>query len=289
MLSTLFLNATSVLGPGFPRTSVNVTDVLNTEFIYNEVRNNAEMQYYVGRGVSLLFAHRYAFTDVTNNDSEDTVTTDMSRRGVDFGVVYRPASWLRLGLDYEDNKVNHPIERTDLFDYNRVNFDWQVGTWKGFSFNGRIWHRNNEDPAADIDLHDHYTDYSAGLNYDPNERISLGVDYTHTDLASDLLFVIPQNLTTARSVFNERVNGFGGRLTAGIYKGVKAELGYRGVINRGSYPLEFHQPYGSLWIPLGHSGLAFKPTWQYFGYNQTLFNFESYQTHLVTLSLVYAR
>ena len=164
-----------------------------------------------------------------------------------------------------------------------------MGSWKGFSLNGRVILRGNKDAAPDIGLKSHDRNYIAGLNYQPNERFSLSLDYSRTTLFSNLLIVLPQNLRTASSIFDERVSGIGGSLAIGVYRGSKIELGYRGILNRGSFPLDYHQPYASLWIPVGH-GMAFKPNWQYFDYKENLFGgLESYKTHLVTFALIYSR
>jgi hypothetical protein len=204
------------------------------------------------------------------------------------GLVFRPERWARFGVDYENNSTSRPITRTSPMTYDRVNVDMQIGAWHGVSFKGRIWLENNRDYAKDINLNGFSRNYSGEVSYDITERLGVSADFTKTNLFSDMLMVIPQNFQMARSVFDERVTGIGGRLSYDIYKGNKIEVGYRGVINRGDYPLEFHQPYASLWIPLG-KGFGFKPSWQYYGYSQTLFNFESYQTHLFTFALAYTR
>lgn len=287
LLSTLFLNASSLLGPG-PTTSTTVSSLLNTEFVYNEVGNQAQVEIDLGHGLAGRVGHRYTFLDVTNNDSEDVATTNVSRNTGLVGLVYRPGSWLRLDVDYENTQTNRPVTRTDLFNYDRFNIDLRTGSWKGFSFNGRISLQNNRLPSSDINFKGRNQNYVAGLSYEPNERFSLGLDYSRSNLFSDLLIVVPQKLLTAPSMFNERVSGMGGRLGLGIYRSLKAEIGYRGIINRGNAPLDYHQPYASLWIPLGFK-MALKPSWQYFDYNDKLFGLEDYKTHLVTVSLVYSR
>lgn len=287
LLSTLFLNASSLLGPS-PTTSTTVTSLLNTEFVYSEVGNQAQAEIDLGHGFAARVGHRYTFLDVTNNDSQDVAATNVSRNTGLVGIVYRPGSWLRLDVDYENTQTNRPATRTDLFDYDRFNIDLRTGSWKGFNFNGRISLQNNKLPSSDIDLKGRNQDYVGGLSYEPNERFSLSLDFSRSNLFSDLLVVVPQNLLTAPSIFNERASGIGGRLGLGIYHGAKAEIGYRGIINNGSAPLDYHQPYASLWIPLGFK-VALKPSWQYFDYRDKLIGLEDYRTHLVTVSLVYSR
>jgi hypothetical protein len=287
MLSTTYMNASSLFGPG-PKTNMTVKDTLNTMFAYNEVRNQAEVEYEIGYGFSARAGHRYQYMEVTTDDSEDIATSNVSRGTGLVGMVYRPGKWLRFGLDFEETRSNQVMTRIDQYDYYQVNMDWRIGSWNGLSFNGRIGLRSNKNAVPDIDLKAHDQNYSGTISYEPNDRISISADLSRTNLLSDLLIIVPQTLSSERSVFDQRVMGIGSRVALTIYKGFKTEFGYRGIFNKGSYPLEFHQPYASLWIPIAH-GLAFKPTWQYYGYHQSLYGFENYQTHLVTFALVFSR
>ncbi len=287
LLSTFYIDAVSLLGGG-TKTSVTVNKMLGTEFVYNQVRNQAEFELDIAHGLSLRAGHRYTFTNVKNDDSENVTESDMSGQTAIFGFVYRPSTKVRFGLDYENTQSNQALTRTDLFDYDQYNLDWRFGAWKGFSFNGRLAVRRNLNDALDIDYRSHDWNFSGGINWQPNERISLSADYSRSDLYSSILYVIPQNFRTDRSIFDERISGFGGSMGVGLYRGSKVEFGYRGIISRGSNQLEFHQPYASLLIPLV-GGLAFKPSWQYFGYSEKNFGFKNYKMHMMTFSLVYTR
>ncbi len=289
-LSTLFLNASSLQGPGGSTTSQTLTDTLNTQFTYNTVRNQFEVEMDLGHGLSGRAGHRFNYLEITNDDSEEVTTSDATQNTAIVGLTYRPGRWLRFGIDYENTQTNRPLTRTDLFNYDQVTVDWRVGAWYGLSFSGKIGARNYKDGAPDIGLKGHDQNYTGSVNYDPNDKISIGVDFSRTNLLSDLLIVLPQNLTTTRSLFDQRIGSIGSRVGLTVYKGIKTEFGYRGIINKGTYPLEFHQPYASLWLPL-KGGLAFKPTWQYFGFNyrQDPFKFQNYQTHLFTFALVFSR
>ena len=287
--STVYANAASLLG-GDPQTSVSVSDLQNSRFAYSRVRNQAEVEVDVYRGLALRAGHRYTFTDVTVQDDEpgESTESDMTSQTGIFGLVYRPNTRLRVGFDYENNRSNEPLTRTDLFDYDQFNLDARFGAWKGFSINGRLAVRRNSNDASDIDLRSHDWNFSGGLNWQPIERINLSADYSRSDVYSTLLFVIPQNFRTDRSIFDERISAVGGSMSVGLYRDYKVEFGYRGIISRGTNRLEFHQPYASLWIPLA-GGLAFKPSWQYFGYSENNFSFENYKTHMAAFSLVYTR
>jgi len=289
MRTTLYADAASLLG-GDPSTSVSVSDALDSRFVFNRVRNQAEVEVDLIHGLSVRAGHRYTFTSVKlqNDDSGEVTESDMTGQTGIFGFVYRPSTRLRVGFDYENTRSDQPLTRTDLLDYDQFNLDARFGAWKGFSINGRLAVRRNSNDALDIDYRSHDWNFSGGLSWQPIDRITLSADYSRSDVFSTLLFVIPQNFRTDRSIFDERVSGVGGSMTVGLYRDYKAEFGYRGIISRGTNRLEFHQPYASLWIPL-KGGLAFKPSWQYFGYSENNFSIENYKGHKAAFSLVYTR
>jgi hypothetical protein len=287
--NTLYTDAASLLG-GAPSASVSVSDQLDSRYVYNQVRNQAEVEFDLFHGLALRAGHRYTFTDVSvqNDDSGSVSESDMTGQTGIFGLVYRPSTRLRVGFDYENTWSDQPLTRTDLLDYDQFNLDARFGTWKGFSINGRLAVRRNSNDATDIDYQSHDWNFSGGLSWQPVERINLSADYSRSDIYSTILVVIPQNFRTDHSIYDERISAIGGSMIVGLYRDFKAEFGYRGIISRGDNQLEFHQPYASLWIPL-KGGLAFKPSWQYFGYSENNFSFENYKTHMATFSLVYTR
>ncbi len=286
--SLLYLNASSLLGSGTPTESYSITGQLNTEFEYSEVRNQAEMEYELFPGLAVRAGHRYTSVDVSVNDSEDAQSSYFSAKAVSVGVAYRPSRNLRLGMDYTNNQTNQPLTRTDLLNYDQFNFDWNVGSWMGFTVNGKVAVQRNSNKVTDIGFRSWNKNYVAGLNWESGERLYVGLDYSRTDLHSILSIIIPQNFRSESSQFDEQISGIGGRMGVGIYRGTKLEMGYRGIINRGTVPIDYHQPYASLWLPLGHN-LAFKPSWQFLQYSEKLSDLEDYKTHLMTFSLVYSR
>jgi hypothetical protein len=57
LLSTIYLDATSLLGPG-ESTRLETEKVFNSEFLYNEVRNQAELEFEIGKGFAARAGHR---------------------------------------------------------------------------------------------------------------------------------------------------------------------------------------------------------------------------------------
>ncbi len=122
------------------------------------------------------------------------------------------------------------------------------------------------------------------VNYAPSDRYSLSLDYTRSSIFSDLAILLPQTLAEDRSVYDERSHGIGAGVGIGVYRGSRLDLGYRGILSSGSYPLNYHQPYASLYIPL-RNHLAVRTNWQYYGYNEKSVGLQDWRGHLVTVSL----
>lgn len=302
VLASIFFGAHSLAGPGGPTSDTNIRDLANTILVFNRLRNLAEAEFDLGWGFGVRGGYRYTNADASVGDSEEgeAVEPDSSSYKQNTGIVgvtYRRARWLRLGLDYEKNETTGTLTRTDLLNYDQFRFSWRLGSWHHFSTTGKIWGLRNSNNQEDIDFHSHNRNYSVELNYDPTERLNFSVDYSKSSIFSDISILLPQTLQLDRSLFDERTHGVGGSMGVGIYRGSRVDFGYRGIFNGGTAPLNFHQPFAEITVPMPNR-LAFKTYWQYFGYNEkapfsgTMINqnprgFQDFHTHLVTFSIAY--
>jgi hypothetical protein len=116
----------------------------------------------------------------------------------------------------------------------------------------------------------------------------LSLDYQRSDILSAMAIILPQTLNLDRSFFDERGSSVGGSMGIGIYHGLRTDFGYRVILNAGSFPLNFYQPFASLSIPLPNH-FTIRTNWQYFGYNEKGTNLQDYRTHLITIGLAYSR
>ena len=304
LLSSILFSARSLAGPAGvgPTSDQTIRNIAAAYLSYNRTRNLAEAEFELWRGLSVRGGYRYTTADASVGDAEgdDPLEPDSSSYTQNSGIVgltYRRARWLRLGFDYEKNKSTGNLTRTDLFNFDQFRFDWRIGSWHHLSTTGKIWGLRNSNNQPDIDLQSHNRNYSFELNYDPTERFNFSVDYSRSSIFSDISILLPQTLQLDRSLFDERTHGVGGSMGVGIYRGSRIDFGYRGIFNGGTAPLNFHQPFAELTVPLQHR-LAFKTYWQYFGYNEkapftgTMIDrdprgFQDFHTHLVTFSVAY--
>ena len=287
ILSTTFFGSSTLAG-NVPTSNQTLTDFLNTLITYDSIENQAEFEFDVGHGLVAHAGHRYTTADTTMFNPGDQVPdyATFSRQTALVGFYFIRGQWLRLNLDYENNTTSGALTRTSLLNYDRFKFDWRVGSWKHISANGRVAFLRNRNPQTDVDWHDHNKDYSVGLNYSPSDRYYLSLDYARSTILSDMLIILPFNFQNTRSLFDERTQGLGAMAGIGIYRGSKIEFGYRGILNVGSFPLNYHQPFASLTIPLpGH--LAYKTSWAWYGYNEKNSDVQDFRRHLVLFSLAY--
>ncbi len=283
LLESTYYQASPLSGQPVTIPQVDVSEVVNSYLSYTGVQNQLEGEVGVWRNLYARGGWRYTDTKAVVG-GEERQSASMIQQTAIAGVVYRQKRWLELAVDYEDNNPSaHSVMRTDLFDYSQVKFDWKVGGWKGLSANGNVAVVTNRNAQSDIDLSGHNRNYTVAVNYDAGERWRVGVDYMKSSIYSDMAIILPQTLQTGRSVYDESLNGVGGSVGLGLYRGTRIDMGYRGIYSTGSYPLNYHQPYAQLTVPL-HNHLALKGYWQYYDYNQKGLKLQSYHANLVTVS-----
>ncbi len=291
LLGSVFYSARPLSGPTGPTSDRRIERVSDSVLSYDQTRNQAEFEFDLGRGFAIHAGHRYSFVETTlqsgdefGGESESGNVTQQTGIG---GFSYSRGQWLRLMLDYENTHSDDALMRTDLFDYDQFRFDWRVRLKKNLSTTGRVAFLRNSNAQSDIDLKSHRRNYAVSLSYEPADRFALSLDYSRTNIYSNLAILLPQTLDADRSLFDERSDAVGGTLGLQIYRGNRVEFGYRAILNLGSYPLNYHQPFASLSIPLPNH-LTWRTNWQYFGYNEKVASLQDYRGHLITFSLAYS-
>jgi hypothetical protein len=291
LMSSTYFHSRPLSGEPPPSYDSNISHLLDNWLTYDQVRNQFEAELDLGGGFSARGGHRYTYSEASLanlvDGKEDPATADLTQHTGIVGLNYRPGRWMHLGLDYETNYSKGLLTRTDLLNYDQLKFDWHVNPWKTLGFSGRIALLQNTNPKSDIDFKSHNRNYSVAVNYEPNERFSLNLDYERSNLLSDIAILLPQTLKLDRSYFDERGSSVGGSMGVGIYRGWRTDFGYRAILNAGSFPLSYYQPFAIMSVPLP-SHLAFKTYWQYFGYNEKGTSLQDYRGHMVTFSLAYS-
>ncbi len=291
LLSTTFFNPSPLSGAPPTSTEQKVSQLIDTFLSLDQMHNQVEAEFDLGKGFYARGGYRYTHSEADLNNYQDGSFDPRGAKVTQHtgigGVVYRPKRWVEAGVDFEGTSSDGALTRIDLLDYQQVKLDWRVDPVKNLSLTGTVGILMNKNNAPDIDLNAHNRNYSFAANYTLSERFNLSMDYSRSNILSNMAILLPQTLQSDRSIYDERVSAWGGSLGVDFYRGIRADGGLRAILNAGDFPLNYYQPFASFTVPLP-GRMAFKTLWQDFSYNEKNSDIQDHRTHLFTFSLAYA-
>jgi hypothetical protein len=145
---------------------------------------------------------------------------------------------------------------------------------------------DNSNPQTDIKYSFRNRGYAFSAAFAPagGQRFSISVDYSRSDLNSDLIYIIPQLLTAASSVYEDNSHYAGFYLDLGLFRGARLNMGYGIISTTGTHPVIYHQPRASLDIPITKM-LSWVNEWRYYDLNDKLYRYEKFHNNLIASSL----
>jgi hypothetical protein len=200
------------------------------------------------------------------------------------GLTFRPAQKLSLNLDYEAASADRNYFRTSLQDYQkgRARVRYQVLNSLTLSANFSVLH--NENPASGVDYKFLSRESSVSAFWTPGsgKRITLLGDYTRSTLRSDLSYLIPQQLTSARSLYRENAHVATAILDLNLLKvhkeSIKLSVGGSLFVSDGSRPSQYYQPIGKLSFPLCRKA-HWVSEWRWYNLGERFYMYEGFRTH----------
>lgn len=117
-------------------------------------------------------------------------------------------------------------------------------------------------------------------------------DYTRSTLKSDLSYLAPQILAPERSFYRDNAH-LSSALVDLALPGVrglvpKLALGGSLLVSSGSRPTEYFQPLAKVSVPISKN-VSWVSQWRYYGFGESLYQFEGFRTHLITSGLRISR
>jgi hypothetical protein len=202
------------------------------------------------------------------------------------GFGFRLPRKADLSLEFEAGQGDHVFARTDILDYRRVRLRGRYQPWDWINVSGSFSLLDHENQQPDVGYDFQNRGYSVSLSLTPagGKRLSANLDYSRIDLNSDLLFIIPQLLTSAPSIYTEDSHFGNVSLDFGVFREIRLNLGYGVLSNSGSRPVNYHQPHAAVVIPISRR-IAWTTEWRYYDYNEKTFSFEDFRNHLITAGL----
>jgi hypothetical protein len=279
--------STSALGRSLTGIGTLVVDP-NERLAVNTNQNQLEGVVDLTSRLSVRGGYRYVWSDteLVSQLENTTQAVSLNRHVGLAGFGMRLGRTADLSLDFERGEGNRVFSRTDVLDYRKVRLRGRYRPWEMVTVSGAVSLMDHENTRPDLDYDFQNHGYMVSLNVAPGggKRISANLEYSRSDLTSDILFLIPQLFASDRSVYIEDSHYGGLSLEFGIVRDIRLRVGYNVLSTTGNRPLNYHQPNAGLLIPLTRR-VAWTTDWRYYGYNERGQTLQDFHNHLITAGL----
>jgi hypothetical protein len=276
-------------GPPDPNNTFDETTAGSDRLFVNMNQNQVEGVVDLTPRLFVRGGYRYVWSDTQLQSpvaGEPDETVRLHRNVALAGFGFRLPRKADLSLEFEAGQGDHVFARTDILDYRRVRLRGRYQPWDWINVSGSFSLLDHENQQPDVGYDFQNRGYSVSLSLTPagGKRLSANLDYSRIDLNSDLLFIIPQLLTSAPSIYTEDSHFGNVSLDFGVFREIRLNLGYGVLSNSGSRPVNYHQPHAAVVIPISRR-IAWTTEWRYYDYNEKTFSFEDFRNHLITAGL----
>jgi hypothetical protein len=203
------------------------------------------------------------------------------------GFSFRPTKKLTVTGDVEAAPGNQIYFRTSLYEYQIAQAQVRYQVVKGFSFGGNFSLLNNQNPTFGVRGDYLARQQSVSLFWSPaaNKRFDLQGTYTRSTVRSNILFLVPQDLRPAESIYkeNSHIVTALGNVTLPHVAGLSPKITAGGsfFISSGSRPTSYYQPLAKLSVPVSKKVTGFAE-WRYYGFAEPFYSYEDFRTHTIT-------
>jgi hypothetical protein len=263
------------------------------EYTYN--RQEFNVLFDLTSRLTLRGGHRYVWGDAQARapDLSQTgpkETGELKMQTGLAGLTYRPASKLSLFFDFEAASADRNYFRTSLQDYHRLQIRAKYQALSSLSLSANFSQLDNENPAPASLYKFENRNNSLSAYWTPwgGKWFSLLADYTRSTLSSDLSYIVPQTLRSARSYYVERAHVGTAALDFNLprfqQQSPKLTVGGSLFVSSGSRPTQFYQPLGRFSFPL-HRRASLFADWRWYNLGEQFYAYEGFRTHQFTLGL----
>ena len=285
-------NASSaLLAENLAVASGRLTDsqLANDRLILNYNQEEIDAYYDLTSKLTLRGGYRYEWG---NTDVRAPILTGLSLEPANLsrnigiaGFNYRLAQKFRVTGDAEGSSSGATYFRTSLQDYQRAHvrstYDLSANLRLAADFS--LLNNSNPDPTVKLDFSSKVE--SASLFWTPASAkwANLLVDYSRSAIRSNVLYLIPQMLSPAPSVYRENAHA----LT--VVTGIKwVSFGGSLFLSSGSRPTNYYQPLVRLSVPV-HKHVQWNTEWRWYSMAEAFFTFENFVSNQVVTSLRFTR
>jgi hypothetical protein len=210
------------------------------------------------------------------------------------GIVYRPVHKLLLTAEAEVAASGGVYFNTSLYDYQKMRMQARYQATTTLTVALDFHYLNNQNPTPGINYSYRAQQEAASIFWSPRNGkfITFQGTYSWSSLRSDILYLVPDTLAQATSIYTENAH------TATML--LNLNLGHWGIvapkltaggslfISNGTRPTSYYQPMAKLWVPMSKHTEAFAEWW-FYGYGEAFYPYEGFGTHLASVGLRYKR
>ncbi|HYA17206.1 MAG TPA: hypothetical protein VEF06_07060 [Bryobacteraceae bacterium] len=262
---------------------------------YNEVESGLTWEPW--DTVHLRGSYRYEWGDANDlvlpQTGLLTVENSRLRRNVVLGgASWRPTKSLLASADFEWGMSGSEYFRTSLYNYRkaRINARYDLTSTLHLSADYRIL--GNKNPLAGTPYKSLSHQESASLQWMPTgSKVDFIGTYEHCGFDTRMTYLDPGFLITDIADYREYCHDVSATANAtlpGFLKKARLSIGGSALLTSGSRPTTYYQPLVKLAVPLAR-GLGWFATWQYYGFGDAYYSYESFQSNLFTTGLRYSR
>lgn len=280
------LLAENLLVSGMPLTDQQLA---NDRLVLNYNEEEIDFFYDLTSHITLRGGYRYMWGDA---DVRAPLLTGQSlepgnlKRSVGIaGITYRLGKKFRVIGDAEGSDSDQIFFRTSLQQYEKMHIRASYDLLTSLRFNADFSLLNNSNPDPTIKLDFASKVESASLNWTPKggKWANLLLDYSRSAVRSDILYLIPNTLTPAPSIYQEN-----GHSLSAIASVKWISFGGTLYVSSGSRPTQYYQPLARLSVPI-NKHVQWNTEWRWYSLAEVFYTSEGFRSNQITTSLRFQR
>ncbi len=288
----------------------NVTEVVPTpvltpdadRMIVNYNRHQTEAMFDVTSFLTVRGGFRYVWGDAQTEPSLTTApvsvtipsgqtvpfqTANLSQTVGLAGIQIRVKQKLTVNGDLEVGTTSRAFFRSSLYNYHRssIRARYQVSNTLSVAATQSLTENRNPTPGINLDFL--YSQTSADLQWIPAKRLTLIADYTYSRLRSDIMYLIPQTLSSADSVYRDNANTITGLVESSPFGGrysPRISAGGSYFKSNGTRPTAYYQPQARISFPITEH-VQWNTEWRWYSMSEAFYTFEGFRAHVFVTSL----
>jgi hypothetical protein len=233
--------------------------------------------------LSVRGGYRYVWSNSQATFNDELSKVSLNRNIGLAGFSYRLPRKASLSLDLETGNGQRIYTRTDILQYTKVRLRGRYQFWNSLTLSGSFSLMNNQNGQTGINYDFKSHGYTVSVSYAPpgSDRWVASLQYSRSDLNSDILYIIPQFLTSGQSMYIADSNYGGADVDVRLVR--KARLSFGGALlnTTGNLPIHFYQPRAGLVVPL-HKYVSLIADWRYYRYKESNWSLQNFKTNLIT-------